>query len=75
MKKTYFLFGEKACSVYAESGIDRLLSHIRMGRVEATVFEFIHGTTSPVDLLYAFLGHGDYAVINDREYRRLKKLV
>lgn len=69
--KTYFLFGEDACSIYSEDGIDGVVVAYEDNSITYETFCFDSEKNAPVELLEAFCGYGDYCVITEEEYNQL----
>lgn len=70
-KPTYFLFGSEAVDIYNEEGIDALIDAIEDDNLGCDTFEHILSETLPCDLLDAFQGWDDYAVITKEEFDRI----
>ena len=75
MKKkiTYYLFGEVACRIYTNEGADAVIERYENDEYygDWETFEFIEGETQSIDLMYAFNGYMDYAIITKEEYEKL----
>jgi hypothetical protein len=66
----YFLFGRGAVILLEEQGIEAFAD----STIPFSTFEWKDGKTDPVDLLMAFDGWEDYAVITEDEYEYIVNL-
>jgi hypothetical protein len=69
-KSTCFLFGDEACAIYSEDGIEALTEYIERGEGYA-LYEF---TGDAIDLISNYTGWGDYIILNKTEYQTLSNL-
>lgn len=66
--KHYFLFGKEAVSALIEGQtIEQVIKH------DCTIFCYDDRHDYPEDILSAFVGWGDYAVISEEEYEQFKQ--
>jgi len=73
--KTYYLFGSKAVRILMDKGLQALKESIENEIYnEYAIFEFIEGETKSADIMYAFNGWGDYAIIQENQYNELKQM-
>lgn len=70
-KPTYFLFSSEAVGIYDDEGIDALVEAIENDNLMCDTFEYVPSVTLPCDLLDAFKGWDDYAVITKEEFDRI----
>lgn len=72
----YFIFGEDACQVLLEGGIDELLSGIKKedSKISFALYEFDLSSPTPADMLNEFSGWGDYQTLTKENYLTLKNL-
>jgi len=70
MKKKYFLFGSTPCN--------KLLNGEKITRkdllTDGELFVYIEGETTPIELLNAFNGWGDYQELSETQYLKLSSL-
>ena len=72
----YFIFGEDACQLLLEGGMDELVSEINKddSDVSFALYEFDLSSPTPADLLHNFSGYGDYQTLTKENYLTLKNL-
>jgi len=59
----YFLFGEEDVRILEEGGVEALIE-----RGEYCELYMFTPQCNPIDLLYAFKGYSDYAILTEEEY-------
>jgi hypothetical protein len=72
-KITYYLFGSEAVRIYLNEDADAIIEQYESGEFTERwkTFEFTEGETSSIDLMCAFDGFNDYAIITKSEYDKL----
>jgi hypothetical protein len=72
----YFIFGEDACQVLLQGGMDELLSEINKedSPISFALYEFDLSSPTPADMLNEFSGWGDYQLLTKENYLTLKNL-
>lgn len=67
--KNYFVFGSEVCEKLRD---EEEITDEDLGNFD--LFTYIHGETSPFDLLSAFEGWGDYREITEEQFNQLQNL-
>lgn len=70
--KHYFIFGEQACSIYDEYGVERLIRGLSNETIDVPDwFIFEDGVTSAAVLLNNAIGYERYAEVTKEEFEQL----
>lgn len=66
----HFLFGDDACRIYSEDGIEALTEYIESGEA----YELYEYTGDAIDLISNFSGWDDYIILSKDEYNKISEL-
>lgn len=70
--RQYFLFGKHACELYLDYGLDSLMEWCKLNDGDFQIYSFDQEQANGADLLFAFNGWEEYAVLNEEEFLILK---